>query len=61
MIKSEFEVDQIKISKLDTLDKIMYGVELAYKRLVEKTKKEGGELVFADENGKIYFKKASEL
>lgn len=40
---------------------IMNGIQLAYQRLAEKTKKEGGELVFADKDGNIYFKKASEL
>ncbi len=50
-----------ELEGLDTIDKITYGIQLAYQRLVEKTKKEGGELVFADKDGNIYYKKASEL
>lgn len=54
-------VDKEKLKTLSLSEKISYGLDISFKRLVEKTKKEGGELVFADKDGKIIFKKASEL
>jgi hypothetical protein len=50
-----------KNGKVVSTDELMKGIHLAYQRLAEKTKKEGGELVFADKDGNIYYKKASEL
>ncbi len=41
--------------------KIVEGVNLVVERLVEQRAKENGELVFADESGKIIRVKAKEL
>ncbi len=43
------------------LDKIFEGVLLSRERLIEQRAKENGELVFADESGKIIRVKAKEL
>lgn len=48
-------------SEIDsTIDKITKGVELAIERLIERTKKEDGELVIS-ENGKVVRVKARNL
>ena len=52
-----------KMNKAETdqlLDKITEGVKLSIRRLIERTKKEDGELVFS-ENGKIVRVKARDL
>ena len=41
-------------------NKIKKGMELSFKRLVEKTKKENGRLVFS-KDGKIFYVQASDL
>jgi hypothetical protein len=41
-------------------NKIKKGLELSFKRLVEKTKKENGRLVFS-KDGKIFYVQASDL
>jgi hypothetical protein len=51
------------MSKTDSdqlLDKITKGVQLAVKRLLDRTKKEDGELVFS-KNGKIVYIKARDI
>ena len=50
---STSETDQL-------LDKITEGVKLSIRRLIERTKKEDGELVFS-KNGKIVRVKARDL
>lgn len=51
----------MKEAELDiVIEKINEGVKLAIKRLVEKTKKEDGELVIS-RNGKVVRVKAREL
>ncbi len=50
---SEIEIKQMQ-------EKINVGILLARKRLIEKTKKEGGELVIM-RDGKILHVKASEI
>lgn len=50
---SEIEIKQMQ-------EKINVGILLARKRLIEKTKKEGGELVIM-RDGKIIHVKASEI
>ena len=49
-----------KIESDQLLDKITEGVKLSIKRLIERTKKEDGELVFSKE-GKIIRVKARDL
>ena len=44
----------------ELLDKVTEGVKLSIKRLIERTKKEDGELVFS-KNGKIVRVKARDL
>ena len=41
-------------------EKILLGLEIAFKRLVEKKQKEGGELIFA-KDGKIIRVKAKDI
>jgi hypothetical protein len=50
---SKAESDQL-------LDKITSGVQLAIKRLIDRTKKEDGELIFS-KNGKIVRVKARDI
>jgi len=42
-------------------EKILKGLALSYERLVEQKKREDGELVFADKDGKIITVKARDL
>jgi uncharacterized protein YbjQ (UPF0145 family) len=55
------KINQISTEEFDQLtDKITEGVKLAIHRLVEKTKKEGGELVIS-RNGKVVRVRARDL
>jgi hypothetical protein len=42
-------------------EKILKGIALSYERLLEQKKREDGELIFADKDGKIITVKARDL